>query len=65
MRYKSEVPTAPSSGSFNWLERLTKLGKTLRFTSLLKDMKKDTGEQPDWRYIGQELGGPEYKSLCP
>ena len=44
--YKSEVPTTPSLGSVNLLEWLIELGRTVTFISLLKDMTKDTVEQP-------------------
>ena len=36
-----------SLGSINLLERLTEIRETFMFTSLLKDMIKDTDEQPD------------------
>lgn len=36
-----------SSGLINLLEQLTEIKETLMFTSLLKDMIKDTGEEPD------------------
>lgn len=45
--YKLEGAMTPSSGLMTLLERLTELRETLPFTSLLKDMTKDTDEQSD------------------
>ena len=36
-----------SSGFINLLEQLTELKERVTFTSLLKDMVKDTDEEPD------------------
>ena len=36
-----------SSGFINLLEQLTELKETVTFTSLLKDVVKDTDEEPD------------------
>lgn len=38
---------SPSSGFMNLLEQLTDLRKTLKFTSLSKDLIKGTDEPPD------------------
>lgn len=45
--HRLEVPTIPSISSINLLEQLTELKETLRLTNLLKNMIKDTNEQPD------------------
>ena len=56
----------PSSGSINFLEQLTELREILTFTSLSKDMIKDTDEQPDEVLHRVRCGrGPERRSFCP
>ena len=56
----------PSSGSINFLEQLTELREILTFTSLSKDMIKDTDEQPDEALHRVRCGrGPERRSFCP
>ena len=45
--YKREVPTTHSPRLVNWLEQLTEFRETITFTSLLKDIIKDTDEQQD------------------
>lgn len=58
-----EVPAAPSLGLVEFLEQLTEHRETLlRFTSLLKDVIKDTDEWPD-EEVHRE--GPKHRSFCP
>jgi len=49
---KSVVPMISASGSINLVEQLPELRETLMFTSLLKDMIKDTDEEPDKGCVG-------------
>ena len=45
-----------STGANNLLEQLTELRETLTFTSLLKDMIKDTDEEPGEEKHGARSG---------
>ena len=55
----------PSSGYINLLEWLTELGETLKFTSLLKGMIKDTDEQPDEAMHRARCGRVPSAGSCP
>lgn len=62
---KLEVPTTPSSGLINLLESLTELREILIFTSLSKDVTKDTHNSQMTDTEGKALEGLEHRSFCP
>lgn len=53
----------PSLGLTNLLEWLTELRKTLMFTSLLKNMIKDTDESSDEETLRESLGSSQVQEL--